>query len=148
MSYAIVPFLVMVVCTYFIVRVVFKSYNRSKRMSKVSFDNEITNPVQVAPPGGAPSSLSLRRSRRRSTTRKKNISYTLIMLNILFFVLVSPLLFLMTFLSGVENIREFKFLINFVYILAYANHCLNFIFYGLSSPPYRKTVRVLFKMDQ
>lgn len=149
MSYAIVPFLVMVVCTFFIVKVVFKSYNNQKRLSNVSIDFDMTNGASLLSGGGTAGGGKGRRSIQaiKNSHRKKNISYTLISLNVLFFALVSPLLFLLAFLSGAENIREYKFYIDIVYILAYSNHCLNFVFYGLSSPPYRKAVKILLKIN-
>lgn len=144
--YAIIPFTIMVICTFFIVKVLFvadKSYNKTKRLSNVSLDPSLmTNgPLTMANINGNKKCMA---TKTKNSNRKKNISYMLILLNFLFFTLVSPLLFVLVFLSGIENVREFKILINFVYILAYSNHCLNFVFYGISSPPYRKVVKVLF----
>jgi len=80
---------------------------------------------------------SIVRTNRRFS-RAKHISYTLIFINFLFLCLVSPLVFVLLYLNG--NVAENKLLVNTVYLLAYSNHCLNFIFYGLLSPPYRKCI--------
>lgn len=134
----------MVVCTFFIVKVVFRSYHNTKRLSNVSFENDVTNGPATVPLNKKMSMVKV--VKMKHSNRKKHISYTLILLNILFFSLVSPLLFLLLFLSDIENVREYQFLINIVYILAYSNHCLNFIFYGLSSPPYRKAVKIILRV--
>lgn len=72
--------------------------------------------------------------------RTLHLTYTLISINALFFCLVSPLAILSVLVKGKEDIREYKFMFNVVYLLAYANHSFNFIFYGLSSPPYRECI--------
>lgn len=69
-----------------------------------------------------------------------HLTYTLISINALFFCLVSPLVILSIIVKGKEDIREYKFIFNIVYLLAYANHSFNFVFYGLSSPPYRECI--------
>lgn len=191
--YAILPFVVMIVCSILIIKVVFlanKSYANMKRFSTTSIEhsnsllrlnktmylntlnaNQATtttnNNLTVTTTefngekhshhgnrkaansngtsqGVSRNNSSLRRRYRGPPNKKKHISYMLILLNVLFFLLLSPLLFVLACLSGVDNIREYKLLINSVYVLAYSNHCLNFLFYGLSSPPYRKTVLSLF----
>lgn len=69
-----------------------------------------------------------------------HLTYTLISINALFFCLVSPLAIVMIMIKGKTSVLENKVLINIVYLLAYSNHSFNFIFYGLSSPPYRECV--------
>lgn len=131
--YAIFPFIVMVLCTIFIVKVLYKSNRhaeKTKRLSVISLER---------------TSLSCDKSKalisiKKRANRKKNVTYTLILLNMLFICLVAPLVISLAFLSGVENIKQNKILLNTVYLLAYSNHCFNFVFYGISSPPYRKRV--------
>lgn len=69
-----------------------------------------------------------------------HLTYTLISINALFFCLVSPLAILSLMVKGKEDVREYKLMFNVVYLLAYANHSFNFVFYGLSSPPYRECI--------
>jgi hypothetical protein len=92
-------------------------------------------------------------SRTASTDRRPNsvrmnktlhLTYTLISINTLFFCLVSPLVILACVVNEKYDIQNTKMLYNIVYLLAYSNHSFNFVFYGLSSPPFRETVQSLF----
>jgi hypothetical protein len=76
-----------------------------------------------------------------------HLTYTLLTINVLFFLLVSPLV-IVIIMPKDANIP--KYVYNIVYLLAYANHSFNFIFYGLSSPPYRESIiKILgLKKDQ
>ena len=51
-------------------------------------------------------------------------------------------------IKGKESVENNKILINIVYLLAYSNHAFNFIFYGLSSPPFRETVFEMIKLKK
>jgi hypothetical protein len=94
---------------------------------------------------------SNRRSHRNLDKRTNNrvnktihLTYTLVSINALFFCLVSPLVIVNIMMKGKQSVLQNKILINIVYLLAYSNHSFNFIFYGLSSPPYRNAVKKLF----
>ena len=119
--YAFLPFAIMIVCTILIVRVLLLSTNKFKKNN----------------------GFSVKRKRNRQVT------YSLIILNILFLCLVSPLVFVLAFIH-IEQNMDSKIVYNIIYLLAYSNHCFNFIFYGISCPPYRSALMALlgFKKDQ
>jgi hypothetical protein len=87
-------------------------------------------------------------SHNHRLNRTIHLTYTLITINTLFFCLVSPLVIVYILIKGKQEIEDNKILINIVYLLAYSNHAFNFIFYGLSSPPYREAVFDIFKLKR
>lgn len=76
--------------------------------------------------------------------RSYNQIYRLLLaLNMMFLVLVSPLVLCNYFrLLGVKEIREM------VYLLAYLNHCLNSFIYGMSCETYRNILFGIFNREQ
>ena len=76
--------------------------------------------------------------------KTKHLSYTLITLNVIFFILISPLVIVRIIVKEAEMSEASKIIINTVYLLAYSNHSLNFFLYGFSSPPFRNGVLQLF----
>lgn len=128
LSYAIIPFIIMAICTFLITRVLFltnKRLNRNKKKNK-----------------------SLLKTTNHKTNKAKHLTYTLITLNCLFFCLVSPLLTVLIFLNGKETDGNNKIVINIVYLLAYSNHSFNFILYGFSSPPFRELSLKLLRIKK
>lgn len=91
--------------------------------------------------GGGVSSRQSDVAKRRS---KKNsqIYKLLLTLNIFFFVLVTPLVVSnsLGWLKEQTNVTT-----QLVYIFAYLNHCLNFVFYGFSCKMYRSIMYDLIK---
>jgi hypothetical protein len=200
--YAIMPFIIMIVCTCLIVRVVFSSNkhvlyrysitsqsgtgDRARENTHATINQanaELANTTCSAATGAVattaivtsasttttttttanattsaaigskkPSEVGVapekcyRRSNqfvnllKKRASKSRHMTYTLIAINLLFFFLVSPLVIVLALLNGKYNTDKNKLLINIVYVLAYSNHSLNFVFYGLSSPPYRKAV--------
>ncbi len=72
------------------------------------------------------------------------LTYTLISINILFVLLLGPLSLLRILISTFPQWEGLKGLASSFYVLAYANHCFNFIFYGLSSKLYRDSMFKIF----
>jgi hypothetical protein len=185
--YAILPFLIMAVCSFFIIRVIFSSNKRMERSLSMRTSTAILNatiinrvpdnvrrvsttedspntntesPLLLSTAGSmrgaagkklSTTSLMLKRlvnTERKPTTARMNktlhLTYTLISINTLFFCLVSPLVIMASVVNERSDIQNAKILYNIVYLLAYSNHSLNFVFYGLSSPPYRETIQSLF----
>ena len=177
LCYAILPFITMAICTFLIVRVIFISANRlnKKNMLKENKDaNKSNKPLlppaknsaknedkstaasnnnntthQISTAAAVPakkSALDKQNNARKSKTL--HLTYTLVTINGLFFALVSPLVITLVLLSGKDNIIDNKLIINTVYLLAYSNHSFNFIFYGVSSPPFRESVLKLFRLKK
>ena len=80
-------------------------------------------------------------------SKAKHLTYTLIILNCLFFCLVGPLLIVLVTYSD-QMIANNKILLNIVYLLAYANHTFNFVLYGFSSPPFRTELFRILRINQ
>jgi len=76
---------------------------------------------------------------KKRTKRNNQIYKLLLSINIAFFVLVTPLVMVNSF-----KIDENNSFFDLVYILAYSNHCCNFVFYGLSCKLFRKTLKSFF----
>lgn len=79
--------------------------------------------------------------------KTKNLTYLLITINLLFFFLLGPLPIVMIFIKTLDEINKNKIWINIAYLMAYSNHAFNFVFYGLTSAPYRNTVLKLFNIN-
>lgn len=157
--YAILPFIVMLLSTFFILRVIFMSNKRIKgKLSRNSFAFLRANgATEITTEDTQPKtslSMRLKKSFIRENTnsnRKYNyrfnktlhLTYTLVSINALFICLVGPLAIVLITIKGKQKITENKLLFNILYILAYSNHSFNFIFYGLSSPPYRNAIKNL-----
>ena len=75
-------------------------------------------------------SMAKKRSKKNSQIYK-----LLLTLNLFFFVLVTPLV--LSNSLGLLKDSQYGIRLELVYILAYLNHCLNFLFYGLSCEIYR-----------
>jgi hypothetical protein len=85
-------------------------------------------------PSGAGRSSGMADIAKRRAKKNSQIYKLLLTLNAFFFVLVTPLVLCNSFglLSDQVSIGQ-----EFLYILAYLNHSLNFLFYGLSCEMYR-----------
>jgi hypothetical protein len=138
--YAILPFFIMAFCTFLIVRVLYNSKQRLKRLKQDKTADSIKSKQ--------PSSLNIKKSSKifakKHTKKNKtmHLTYTLISINVLFFCLVSPLIIVR--IVGLNDKNKFIKLENAFYLLSYANHSFNFIFYGSSSTVYRDSIRNLF----
>jgi hypothetical protein len=180
--YAILPFIIMAFCSFFIIRVLVLSNKRMAKNLSQKGSNMILIKNQkstiVGQSGGTDGeqtgeSYSNNNEKKKSKTkllfqrtstqtsqainssntnqrlnRTLHLTYTLISINTLFFCLVSPLAFVYIMVKGKESIENNKILINIVYLLAYSNHAFNFIFYGLSSPPYREVILDLLRINK
>jgi hypothetical protein len=146
LAYAIIPFLVMAICTYMITRVLFLSNRRlNKNKSKQHGATSAAASSAAAPGanGAATPTTSLLQKKQTNVraNKAKHLTYTLIVLNCLFFCLVSPLV--ITLIATDPNNGDYRMLTNIVYSVAYSNHSFNFLLYWLSSPPFRETALAL-----
>lgn len=140
LCYAILPFLVMFICTILIIKVMITS---NKKFEGVSSVTKTSSKKIEENAGPTERMLKFRQDRmRKKIKRTKHITYTLLILNVLFLCLVSPLVLVIAFSNS--DSAENKILLNTVTLLAYSNHCFNFIFYGLSCSSYRTAIMTLF----
>ncbi|CAF0735386.1 unnamed protein product [Brachionus calyciflorus] len=105
--YVIFPSTVMLICSIIIISKIFSTSNRLS-----AFSNTIS---------------------RKRAIKNRQISYLLLTTNLVFFLLVSPLLVL----NNMSLIEENTIRTTVVYLLNYSNHGLNFIFYGITCQKYR-----------
>jgi hypothetical protein len=163
--YAIAPFVVMASATILILRVIIMSNKRMHRSltngpssihskserrqretlkekkRKISRTNSLMGKFSLN------STISTKSDSKSNARYNKTLqlTYMLISINALFFFLVSPLAISYILIKGKESVQYHKIFFNIVYLLAYSSHSFNFIFYGLSSPPYRQSLKKLFK---
>lgn len=193
--YVIIPFIIMAICSFLIIRVLFIS---NKRLSNSRLQPILANknkssinesPPQPSPPDtpateflitngninkettkeyprfhldvtktpadkkisiSATTPTSVRTNNNNNNTKSKffffkknktkNITYLLITINLLFVILLSPLVIILALIKGTTQVHNNKMPLNIAYLLAYSNHAFNFIFYGLTSAPYRNSL--------
>lgn len=107
--YAFIPFTIMSVGTFLIVYRVYYQQRRVFRPRRAGANNSL---------GATPN-------------KAKSLFYLLFTLNLLYFVLVSPVVLVTTILFRNPN-EELAYprLKTIIYLMQYCNHSLNFIFYG------------------
>ena len=152
--YSYIPFLVMFVCTLKIIYRLFKINRRlkkharvksirvDKRKSKTSSSNQLESKTSVS--NLSEVKINLNKKDKKSPnnqlvkrlSKKNNQIYKLLLtLNLSFFLMVTPIV-LLTSLDIFKDKNQISFEI--ANILAYLNHCLNFLFYGFSCKFYRQ----------
>jgi uncharacterized BrkB/YihY/UPF0761 family membrane protein len=77
------------------------------------------------------------------TRRAKQISYMLLILNLVFVILLTPIVVGQIFQKLNEEHR-YRLYNSITLLLSYSNHALNFVLYGIASPQFRLTLRQLF----
>ncbi|CAF1114830.1 unnamed protein product [Rotaria sp. Silwood1] len=117
--YALIPFTIMSIGTFFIV---YRVYYQQRRVFR-SRRSGVNNSLAATP------------------NKAKSLFYLLFTLNLLYFILVSPVVLVTTILFRNPN-EELAYprLKAIIYLMQYCNHSLNFIFYGITTPPYRRTL--------
>ncbi|CAF3622324.1 unnamed protein product [Rotaria socialis] len=123
--YAFIPFTVMSIGTFLIVYRVYYQHRRVFRSRRIGKSSSM---------GATPN-------------KAKSLFYLLFTLNLLYFILVSPVVLVTTVLFRNPN-EELAYprLKAIIYLMQYCNHSLNFIFYGITSPPYRRTLYEWFRL--
>lgn len=118
LSYVLIPFVIMTICAGIIAYRLF--FSLSKRTIKSSMK-------------GRP---------RKATHRAKQISYMLLILNLVFVLLLAPVVIGQIFQSLNEEHR-YRLYNSITLVLSFSNHALNFVLYGIASPQFRLTLRQL-----
>ena len=157
--YSYMPFLIMVTSTCIIISKLFKAnknlndksrsyyqnYEKSKsiNLQSVNENSEINvNADELSVGFKQKRNELIYEEMKRRTKRNNQVYKLLISLNVLFFILVTPLVLCNSLkVLKIEN----EFILEFVYILAYLNHCLNFVFYSLSCEMYRVILLTYFR---
>ena len=144
--YSYIPFTVMVTSTIIIIYKLCKANRRLKKRYKTEVKKDEKTEVflkkytivRKAHRVKVDNKIIFEAAKRRAK-RNNQVYKLLLMLNATFFILVTPIV-LSNSLKFLDSRNQA--ILEIVYLLAYLNHCLNFIFYGLTCELFRL---VLFK---
>ncbi|CAF0874120.1 unnamed protein product [Adineta steineri] len=117
-SYVLIPFLIMTICAGII------AYRLFFSLSKTTMNKTTKNKT------------------RKGTHRAKQISYMLLILNLVFIVLLAPIVIGQVF-QELNQEHRYRLYNSITLLLSYSNHALNFVLYGIASPQFRVTLRQL-----
>ncbi|CAF1546104.1 unnamed protein product, partial [Didymodactylos carnosus] len=112
--YVLIPFIIMTICSIIIAYRLFYSLRNTTLKGKT----------------------------RQSTRRARQISYMLLTLNLVFVLLLAPVVLAQVFQDLHQEYR-YRLFNSITLVLSYSNHALNFILYGISSPQFRLTFKQL-----
>lgn len=118
LSYVLIPFIVMTICAGIIAYRLFFSLSHTT--------------VHVAIKGKT----------RKGTRRAKQISYMLLILNLVFVILLTPIVIGQIF-QDLNQEHRYRLYNSITLVMSYSNHALNFVLYGIASPQFRLTIREL-----
>jgi hypothetical protein len=139
--YSYIPFILMISST---IAIMFKLYQTNQKLKDKNKNKEnskeFTEMDSIVNDNRYRERLKSAYDEHKKRTRRNNQIYKLLLsINIAFFVLVTPLVMVNSF-----KIDENNSFFDLVYILAYSNHCCNFVFYGLSCKLFRKILKSFF----
>jgi len=118
-SYVLIPFIIMTICACIIAYRLFFSLSK-RTMHK-----------------------TIKGRTRHGTRRAKQISYMLLILNIVFVLLLLPAVLGQIF-QDLNQEHRYRVYNSITLLLSYSNHALNFVLYGIASPQFRLTLKQLF----
>ncbi|CAF1220002.1 unnamed protein product [Rotaria sp. Silwood1] len=117
-SYVLIPFVIMTICAIIIAYRLFFSLSNTT-MNKRN-----------------------KGKTRKGTRRAKQISYMLFTLNLVFILLLAPIVIGQIF-QELNQEHRYRLFNSITLLLSYTNHALNFVLYGVASPQFRLTLRQL-----
>jgi hypothetical protein len=118
LSYVLIPFIIMTICAGII------AYRLFFSLSNTSIHR------------------SLKGKTRKGTRRAKQISYMLLTLNLVFVILLTPIVLGQIF-QELNQEYQYRLYNSITLLMSYSNHALNFVLYGIASPQFRSTLRQL-----
>jgi hypothetical protein len=116
--YVLIPFIIMTICAGIIAYRLFFSLSHTTRHR------------------------SLKGKTQTGTRRAKQISYMLLILNLVFVILLTPIVLGQIF-QELNQEHRYRLYNSITLLMSYSNHALNFVLYGLASPQFRLTLRQL-----
>jgi hypothetical protein len=117
-SYVLIPFVIMTICAGII------AYRLFFSLSKTTMNRAIKGKT------------------RNGTHRAKQISYMLLILNLVFVLLLAPIVIGQIF-QDLNQEHHYRLYNSITLSLSYSNHALNFVLYGIASSQFRLTLRKL-----
>jgi hypothetical protein len=118
LSYVLIPFIIMTICACIIAYRLFFSLSHTT--------------VHIAIKGKT----------RNGTRRAKQISYMLLTLNLVFVILLTPIVLGQIF-QELNQEHHYRLYNSITLLMSYSNHALNFVLYGIASPQFRLTLKQL-----
>ncbi|CAF2808374.1 unnamed protein product [Rotaria sp. Silwood2] len=118
-SYVLIPFVIMTICAGII------AYRLFFSLSNTTMNKRTKGKI-----------------RKGTTRRAKQISYMLFMLNLVFILLLAPIVIGQIF-QELNQEHRYRLFNSITLLLSYSNHALNFVLYGVASPQFRLTLRQL-----
>ncbi|CAM2725144.1 unnamed protein product [Rotaria socialis] len=118
LSYVLIPFIIMTICACIIAYRLFFSLRHTT--------------VHVSVNGKT----------RRGTHRAKQVSYMLLTLNLVFVILLTPIVIGQIF-QNLNEEHRYRLYNSITLLMSYSNHALNFVLYGIASPQFRLTLKQL-----
>ncbi|CAF0851184.1 unnamed protein product [Adineta steineri] len=118
LSYVLIPFIIMTICASIIAYRLFFSFSHTTMH------------------------IAIKGKTRNGTRRAKQISYMLLILNLVFVILLTPVVLGQIFQELNEEHR-YRLYNSITLLMSYSNHALNFVLYGIASPQFRLTLRQL-----
>jgi len=118
LSYVLIPFIIMTICAGIIAYRLFFSL------------------------GHTTIHMAIKGKTRKGTRRAKQISYMLLTLNLVFVILLTPIVLGQIF-QELNQEHRYRLYNSITLLMSYSNHALNFVLYGIASPQFRLTLRQL-----
>ncbi|CAF1089395.1 unnamed protein product [Rotaria sp. Silwood1] len=122
LSYVLIPFIIMTICAGIIAYRLFFSLRHTT--------------VRIAVKGKT----------RKGTRRAKQVSYMLLTLNLVFVILLTPIVIGQIFQELNQEYR-YRLYNSITLLMSYSNHALNFVLYGIASPQFRLTLKQLLGLE-
>jgi len=123
--------------------IIYKLYNANRNLKYRSHEDtkEIGRKKTFKRKNGTKKSKCMVEAAKRRKQRNSQVYRLLLSLNAMFFVLVTPIVFF----NSIKLInRNDETILELVYVLAYLNHCVNFVFYGFTCELFRITLSEKF----
>ncbi|CAF0944927.1 unnamed protein product [Rotaria sordida] len=117
-SYVLIPFVIMTICAGII------AYRLFFSLSNTTMNKRIKGKTS------------------KGTRRAKQISYMLFILNLVFIILLAPIVIGQLF-QDLNQEHHYRLFNSITLLLSYSNHALNFVLYGVASPQFRLTLKQL-----
>ncbi|CAF3184438.1 unnamed protein product [Rotaria sp. Silwood2] len=90
--------------------------------------------------------ISVKGKTRKGTRRAKQVSYMLLTLNLVFVILLTPIVIGQIF-QELNQEHRYRLYNSITLLMSYSNHALNFVLYGIASPQFRITLKQLLGFE-
>ena len=128
--YGVIPFMIMITCNFMIIGKIVKSRIRSKKV--------------IVTRSRKSSSSKIIKNANSMLATEKRLSLILIGISLSFLLFTTPVFIIETFSNFQSDSFVWEIFTAVSYLLMYLNHVINFFFYCLLGPKFRREVRNLF----